>query len=204
MILTQFRVGKYVLALLVPLFIAGCFPTSEHAITGTPMENLDATFSGIWKGTLGQGPATLLFMQQSQDDTGTTHIGGLVVGHHEERPSLNEGWLEFEGEVVVIRGEVFLSVLLNQMDAKPTDAAERGYYLFRVKLKDDTMCLMGLDELVVAELVNRGAIDGVVDRSRAVPSVRLSSSGNDLRGFLNNADLDEVFSSSFARFTRTR
>lgn len=168
------------------------------------MENLGDTFSGIWEGSLSDGPATLLFMQQSQDDTGTFHIGGLLVGHHEERPSLNEGWLEFEGEVVVIRGEIFLSALLNQMDAKPTEPEERGYYLFQLILTDNSMKIVGLNDLVTAELINRGALQGTVDRSQTLPRIRLTSDGADLRGFLNNANLQEVFSSPFGSFTRRR
>jgi hypothetical protein len=200
--LSQFSAGKFILAVFFTLLTSACFPTSQHPIIGTPMENLDGTFTGIWEGTLGDGPVSLIFIQQSQDDTGTTHIGGLVIAHHEERLALNEGWLEFEGEVVVIRDEVFLSVLLNQMDGRPAQDDEKGYYLYRAMLTKDTMSLVGLNELVIAELVDRGTVEGTVDRSLTVPSVRLTSTSQDLLGFLTNADLDEVFSSPFAQFSR--
>ena len=166
------------------------------------MVNLDDTFSGIWKGELSDGPVTILFIQQSQDDTGTFHIGGLLVRHHEERPSLNEGWLEFEGEVVVIRDETFLSAQLKQMGGAPVAAEEKGYYLFRLVLEENSMRVLGLNNLVTAELVNRGALEGTVNRAQTTASVRLTSNGAALREFLNTANLAELFSSSFAQLAR--
>jgi len=196
--------GKIALSILFVLSLSACFPTSQHPIEGNPMYNLDGTFSGIWKGELSDGPVTILFIQQSQDDTGTFHIGGLLVRHHEERPSLNEGWLEFEGEVVIIRDETFLSAQLNQMGDAPVAAEEKGYYLFRLVLEENSMSVLGLNALVTAELVNRGALEGTVNRSQTAPSVRLTSNGAALREFLNTANLEELFSSAFAQLIRTQ
>jgi hypothetical protein len=184
--------------------LSACFPTSQYPISGEPMDNLGATFSGLWEGMLGDGPVTVLFIQQSQDDTGTHHIGGLVIGHHAENLSLNEGWLEFEAEVSVVSGETFLSARLVQMDGTPTPPEERDYHLFRLLLEEGSMTLVGLDDMVSAELVERGALQGTVDRSSPSPTIKLTSDGEDLRAFLTNADLEEVFSGVFARFTRRR
>ena len=168
------------------------------------MVNLDHTFSGVWKGELNNRPVTILFIQQSQDDTGTFHIGGLMVGHHEERLSLNEAWLEFEGEVVVIRDATFLSVQINQLGGAPVAAEKKGYFLFKLAIEENSISIHGLDDLVTVELVNRDALEGTIDRTQATPTVRLTSSGADLRGFLNTADLEELFSSSFAQLIRTQ
>jgi len=200
--LSLFGAGKIVLSILFVFSLTACFPTSQHPIEGNPMVNLDDTFSGIWKGELSDGPVTILFIQQSQDDTGTFHIGGLLVRHHEERPSLNEGWLEFEGEVVVIRDETFLSAQLNQMGGAPVAAEEKGYYLFRLVLEENSMRVLGLNNLVTAELVNRGALEGTVNRAQTTASIRLTSNGAALREFLNTANLAELFSSSFAQLAR--
>lgn len=202
--LSLFGAGKAILSLMFILTLSACYPTSQHPIEGEPMVNLDATFSGTWKGELSDSPGTVLFIQQSQDDTGTFHIGGLLVLHHEERASLNEGWIEFEGEVVVIRGETFLSAQLNQTNGEPVTAEEKSYTLFRLVLEENTMNILGLNDLVTIELVNRGALEGTVDRTQATPAIRLTSSGAALRGFLNTANLDELFSSSFAQLIRTQ
>jgi len=184
--------------------LSACFPTSQYPIAGAPLENLSDTFSGIWEGTLGDSLVTVLFIQQGQDDTDTHHIGGLIVAHHAERLSLNEGWLEFGAEVSVVSGEIFLSARLKQMDGQPTEADEQGYYLFRVLLEETSMTLSRMDNMVTAELVERSALQGTVDHSGRVPSVELTSDGQDLRAFFMTADLDEVFSRVYARFTRRR
>ena len=184
--------------------LSACFPTSQYPISGAPLENLDDTFSGIWEGTLGDSPVTVLFIQQGQDDTGTHHIGGLIVAHHAERLSLNEGWLEFGAEVSVVSGEIFLSARLKQMDGQPTEADEQGYYLFRVQLEETSMTLSRMDNMVTAELVERSALQGTVNHSGRVPSVELTSDGQNLRAFFMTADLDDVFSRVYARFTRRR
>jgi len=184
--------------------LSACFPTSQYPIAGAPMENLDATFSYTWEGMVGDSPVTVLFIQQGNDDTGTHHIGGLIVVHHAENLSLNEGWVEFGGEVSVVGDEIFLSARLLQMAGQPTDADERDYYLFRVLLEDTSMTLMRMDDMVTAELVERGALQGTVDHSGRLPSTKLTSDGQDLRAFFMTADLDDVFSQVFARFTRRR
>ena len=184
--------------------LSACFPTSQYPIAGAPLDNLDATFSGTWEGILGDSPVTVYFIQQGQDDTGTHHIGGVIVAHHAENLSLNEGWLEFGAEVSVVGDEIFLSARLLQMDGEPTKADERDYYLFRVLLEDASMTLNRMDNMVTAELVERSALQGTVDHSDPLPSVALTSDGQDLRAFFMTADLDEVFSKVFASFTRRR
>lgn len=202
--LSLFGAGKTALSILFVLTLSACFPTSQHPIEGDPMVNLDATFSGVWKGELNDRPVTILFMQQSQDDTGTFHIGGLMVGHHEERLSLNEAWLEFEGEVVVIRDETFLSVQLNQLGGVPVAADKKGYFLFKLAIEENSISVHELNDLVTVELVNRGALEGTIDRAQTAPTVRLTSSSAALRGFLNTANLEDLFSSSFAQLIRTQ
>lgn len=198
----RFRSISAPLAALLFLGLAACFPTSEHPVAANEGDVLPDTFGGIWEGAMGDGPATVIFMERDDSALSPHRIKGLLIRHHEDRPALNEGWLAFDVDVAQLRGEMILSVLLTQMDGKPTSDDEKGYYLFRVKRNGDTYRVVGLDDLVTAELVDRGALDGTVTQSFGLPSVKITSSGRDLRAFLMNADLDELFSEPFASFTR--
>lgn len=186
------------------LTLAACFPTSEHPIALNGEAAVPDIFAGIWEGDLGDGPATLIFMEQASESRGTPRFHGLIIRHKEGMPSINEGWLEFEADAAQIRGEIFLSALLKRLDGKPTEIDERGYYLFRVQMTGDDMSITGLDDLVTIELINRGALEGTVSRSAGLPIVRLRGDSISLRAFLVNADLDEVFSEPFAQFTRQK
>jgi hypothetical protein len=182
--------------------LAACFPTSEHPIALSGEAEVPDIFTGIWEGGLGDGQATLIFMEQASETRGTPRFHGLIIRHKEGMPSINEGWLEFEADAAQIRGEIFLSALLKRLDGKPAEIDERGYYLFRVQMNGDDMSITGLDDLVTIELINRGALEGTVSRSVGLPIVRLRSDSVSLRAFLVNADLDEFFSEPFAQFTR--
>jgi len=186
------------------LALAACFPTSEHPIALSGEAVLPDIFTGIWEGGLGDGHATLIFMEQASETRGTPRFHGLIIRHKEGMPSINEGWLEFEADAAQIRGEIFLSALLRRLDGKPAEIDERGYYLFRVQMNGDDMSITGLDDLVTIELINRGALEGTVSRSVGLPIVRLRGDSTALRAFLVNADLDEVFSEPFAHFTRQK
>ncbi len=188
----------------VMLTLAACFPTSEHPIALSGEADVPDVFTGIWEGGLGDGQATLIFMEQASETRGTPRFHGLIIRHKEGMPSINEGWLEFEADAAQIRGEIFLSALLKRLDGKPAEIDERGYYLFRVQIDGDDMSITGLDDLVTIELINRGALEGTVSRSAGIPIVRLRGDGISLRAFLVTADLDEVFSEPFAEFTRQK
>ncbi len=186
------------------LFLAACFPTSEHPIALNGESQAPEIFSGIWDGGLGDGKATLIFMEGAEDAAPSPRFTGLIIRHREGKPSINEGWIEFEAEAAEIRGEIFLSALLKRLDGKPAEADEAGYYLFRVEIDGDEMSVTTLDDRVLVELLNRGALEGTVSSSAGLQVIRLTSDSIGLRAFLVNADLDEVFSETFARFTRQR
>lgn len=52
---------------LFALSLAACFPTSEHPIALNGESKAPDIFSGIWEGGLGDGKATLIFMEGSED-----------------------------------------------------------------------------------------------------------------------------------------
>lgn len=186
----------------VSLILAACFPTSEHKIATDRPATLPPEFTGIWVGTLGDGPATLMFMEPTRSQQDAMTVSALVIRQDEDRPSLNAGWLETTLHVARIRDEVFLSAILEQMDGEPTEAEERGYYPLRVVFNDEGFAIFAMDRMITAELVDRGALDGRVKRDQSLPMVRLSNDGLDFAGFLRNADLDEVFAEPFAEFSR--
>ncbi|WOF73393.1 hypothetical protein QMT40_001023 [Parvibaculaceae bacterium PLY_AMNH_Bact1] len=196
--------ARIVLTGLLALSLAACFPTSEHPIALSGESEAPDIFSGIWDGGLGDGKATLIFMEGAEDAAPSPRFTGLIIRHREGKPSINEGWLEFEAEATEIRGEVFLSALLKRLDGKPTEADEEGYYLFRVLMAGDDMSVTTLDDRVMVELLNRGALEGTISSSVGLQAIRITSDSIGLRAFLVNADLDEVFSEPFARFTRQR
>jgi len=203
--LSRFWSARHALTVVFLMFtLAACFPTSQHPIALSGETDVPGIFAGIWEGSLGDGQATLVFMEQASEKLGTARFHGLIIRHKEGKPSINEGWLEFEAEAAQIRGEIFLSALLKQLDGKPAEIHEQGYYLFRVQTMGDDMSLTGLDDMVTTELINRGALEGTVSRSSGLPIVRLTEDSLSLRAFLVNADLDEVFSESFAQFTRQK
>jgi hypothetical protein len=187
---------------LFAVSLAACFPTSEHPIALNGEAHAPAIFSGIWEGGLGDGKATLIFMEGAEDAAPSPRFTGLIIRHREGKPSINEGWIEFEAEAAEIRGEVFLSALLKRLDGKAAEADEEGYYLFRVQTTGDDMSVTTLDDRVMVELLNRGALDGTVSSTVGLQVIRITSDSIGLRAFLVNADLDEVFSEPFARFTR--
>ncbi|MAN61473.1 MAG: hypothetical protein CMI60_05935 [Parvibaculum sp.] len=189
---------------LFVLSLAACFPTSEHPIALNGEARVPDIFSGIWNGGLGDGKATLIFMEGTENAAPSPRFAALIIRHREGKPSINEGWLEFEAEAAEIRGEIFLSALLKRLDGKPAEADEAGYYLFRVQMTGDEMTVTTLDDRVMVELLNRGALDGTVSHSVGLQVIRITSDSIGLRAFLVNADLDEVFSEPFARFTRQR
>jgi len=193
---------RLALTALFTLFLAACFPTSEHPIALNGETNAPDVFSGIWEGGLGDGKATLIFMEGDENAAPSPRFTGLIIRHREGKPSITEGWLEFEAEATEIRGEVFLSALLKRLDGKPTEAGEEGYYLFRVQMSGDEMSVTTLDDRVMVELLNRGALDGTVSHSVGLQVIRITSDSVGLRAFLVTADLDEVFSEPFAHFTR--
>ncbi|MCE7997413.1 MAG: hypothetical protein HEP70_01000 [Rhodobiaceae bacterium] len=189
---------------LFALSLAACFPTSEHPIALNGETDAPSVFSGIWEGGLGDGKATLIFMEGAEDAAPTPRFTGLIIRHREGKPSINEGWIEFEAEAAEIRGEIFLSALLKRLDGNPAEADEAGYYLFRVQMTGDDMLVTTLDDRVMAELLNRGALDGSISSSVGLQVIRITSDSIGLRAFLVTADLEEVFSEPFARFTRQR
>lgn len=186
------------------VFLAGCFPTSVHPIALNGETDAPDIFSGIWEGGLGDGKATLIFMEGAENAPPSPRFTGLFIRHREGMPSINEGWMEFEAEAAEIRGEIFLSLLLKRLDGKPAAADEEGYYLFRIQMNGDEMSVTTLDDRVMVELLNRGALDGTVSTSVGLKVIRITSDSVGLRAFLVNADLEEVFSKPFARFTRQR
>jgi len=194
--------AKVALTGLFAVSLGACFPTSEHPIALNGEAQAPAIFSGIWEGGLGDGKATLIFMEGAEDAAPSPRFTGLIIRHREGKPSINEGWIEFEAEAADIRGEIFLSALLKRLDGKAAEADEEGYYLFRVQTTGDDMSVTTLDDRVMVELLNRGALDGTVSNTVGLPIIRITSDSIGLRAFLVNADLDEVFSEPFARFTR--
>lgn len=197
-------VSRVCLSGLFALSLAACFPTSEHPIALNGESKAPDIFSGIWEGGLGDGKATLIFMEGSEDAAPSPRFTGLIIRHREGKPSINEGWLEFDAEAAEIRGEVFLSALLKRLDGKPAESDEEGYYLFRVQITGDEMSVTTLDDRVMVELINRGAVEGTVSTTVGLPVIRLTTDSLGLRAFLVTADLDEVFAEPFARFTRQR
>ncbi len=196
--------ARIILTGLLALSLTACFPTSEHPIALNGESGAPDIFSGIWDGGLGDGKATLIFMEGAEDAAPSPRFTGLIIRHREGKPSINEGWLEFEAEATEIRGEIFLSALLKRLDGKPTEADEEGYYLFRVLMAGDEMSITTLDDRVMVELLNRGALEGTISSSVGLQAIRITSDSIGLRAYLVNADLDEVFSEPFARFTRQR
>lgn len=187
---------------LFAVSLVACFPTSEHPIALNGEAKAPAIFSGIWEGGLGDGKATLIFMEGAEEAAPSPRFTGLIIRHREGKPSINEGWIEFEAEAADIRGEIFLSALLKRLDGKPAEADEEGYYLFRIQMTGDEMSVTTLDDRVMVELLNRGALDGTISSTVGLQVIRITSDSIGLRAFLVNADLDEVFSEPFARFTR--
>lgn len=194
--------ARIALAGLFAVSLVACFPTSKHPIALNGEAQAPAIFSGIWEGGLGDGKATLIFMEGAEEAAPSPRFTGLIIRHREGKPSINEGWIEFEAEAADIRGEIFLSALLRRLDGKPAEADEEGYYLFRIQVTGDEMSVTTLDDRVMVELLNRGALDGTISSTVGLQVIRITSDSIGLRAFLVTADLDEVFSEPFARFTR--
>ena len=186
--------------LLLLIGLSACLPTSEHPID-TASDVLPSLFSGIWEGELTDGPATLAFLA-SGEGTSQASVQGLLIRHRADRPSINEGWLAFEADIASFRGEIFASLKLRQMDGKTVSDGEDGYYLFRIVGSETSFKAVGMNDLVLTELINRGALEGHIDKSATVPRIRLTETARALRAFLVTADLDELFSDPFAHFAR--
>ncbi len=80
----------------------------------------------------------------------------------------------------------------------------RGYHLFSTHIDEDgTLTLLGVDEDLVEEAIESGALKGDLDEGTFLPQIRITSSSEELAAFLGSEEARALFTRVTGPFRRT-
>jgi hypothetical protein len=183
------------------LGLAACIPTSENPIL-TPDAKLDSALNGAWRGTLEDGGLVYLHFMRGKEDK----LKAILVTREnpEEAEREDEGeWAAFTLVTDQVAGTRYMSVLFDYDDGEPVTGETRGYHMLRYAIADDgTLSMFQVDTEALAEAVERGKLQGTVERGQLTTDVRVTSPSEGLVAYLKTIDPATLFNKPFAAMTR--
>ena len=206
---TLFQLARRVVPLwFLGLFaLSGCLPTSEEPILAPGQPALDERLLGVWFGALeeGEDPAFLHFLKVDSNRE-ETHPNGMdiVMVLQPDEPDGDTGWAVFYALSAQIAGQNYLSIEFRLDSGEEVTDEMRGYHLFSTHIDDDgILTLLGVDEDLVEEAIESGALKGDLDEGTFLPQIRIPSSSEELAAFLGSEEARTLFTRVTGPFRRT-
>ncbi len=189
--------------LLALLGLQGCVPTSEEPIVVPGQPVSDSRLLGVWYGPFDEDddPVYLHFLA-ADPNRAENHPGGmdiLMVMQPREADD-DAGWGILYALTAEVAGRSYLSIEYRVSDGEEVEEL-RGYHLFRYEIHENgTLQLLGVNEDLLEELIESGAVEGDVDDGGFITDIRVTASTEDLVTFLKTDDAGPLFSESLGPF----
>lgn len=183
------------------LSVAACIPTSENPIV-TPKAKLDKALNGAWRGTLEDGGLVYLHFMRDKENK----LKALLVTREnpEDAERKDEGaWAAFTLVTANVAGTRYMSVLFDYDDGEAVTGETRGYHLLRYAIADDgTLSIFQVDSEALAKAIEKGKLQGTVERDQFSTDVRVTTPSEGLVAYLKTIDPATLFDKPFAMMTR--
>jgi len=183
------------------LGLSACIPTSENPIA-TPDAKLDSALNGAWRGTLEDGGLVYLHFMRGKEDK----LKAILVTRENPEDAEHEDqgeWAAFTLVTAEVAGTRYMSALFDYDDGEAVTGETRGYHLLRYAIADDgTLSMFQVDSEALAEAVEKGKLQGTVERGQISTDVRVTTPSQGLVAYLKTIDPTTLFNRPFAAMTR--
>jgi hypothetical protein len=183
------------------LGLAACIPTSENPII-TPDATLDKALNGAWRGSLEDGGLVYLHFMRSKENK----LKAILVTRENPEDAEHEGegeWAAFTLVTAKVAGTRYMSVLYDYDDGEVVTGETRGYHLLRYTIADDgTLSMFQVDGEALAQAVEKGKLQGTVERDQFSTDVRVTTPSEGLVAYLKTIDPVTLFNRPFAAMSR--
>jgi len=174
---TQGDFMRYFMILLSMLFLSGCIPYSDHALTEPNKEQIDPSVLGTW-------------FWKDKDESGYIHIGldkktdllRLIMIEMNENGKLKS--TELTGHTSSLEGNTYLNLKwMNPEDDKAT-----GYMFMKYSVTSDGLGLGFMHDKVIVKAIEDGTLKGKVEKGKWLSSVYITQGSKKLQKFIVQND----------------
>jgi len=168
---------RYFMILLSMLFLSGCIPYSDHALTEPDKEQIDPSVLGTW-------------FWKDKDESGYIHIGldketkliRLIMIEMKKAGRLKS--TELSGHTSSLAGNNYL----NLRWVHPEDDKSTGYMFMKYSVTSDGLGLGFMNGEVVGKAIEAGSLKGKVEKGKWLSSVYITQKQKMLQKFIIKND----------------
>jgi len=168
---------RYFILLLSILFLSGCIPYADHALTEPNKEQIDPSVLGTW-------------FWKDKDESGYIHIGldeetkliRLIMIEINKSGRLKS--TELSGHTSSLKGNKYL----NLKWVHPEDDKSTGYMFMKYSVTSDGIGLGFMNGEVVEKVIKAGSLKGKVEKGKWISSVYITEGSKKLQKFIIKND----------------
>ena len=168
---------RYFILLLSMLFLSGCIPYADHALTEPNKEQIDPSVIGTW------------FWKDNRE-SGYIHIGvdkktdllRLIMIEMKKDGRLKS--TELSGHTSSLKGNKYLNLKWTH----PEDDKSTGYMFMKYSVTSDGLGLGFMNGEVVEKAIEAGTLKGKVEKGKWLSSVYITEEPKKLRKFIIKND----------------
>jgi len=168
---------RYFMILLSMLFLSGCIPYADHALTEPNKEQIGPSVIGTW-------------FWKDKDESGYIHIGldeetkliRLIMIEMKKDGRLKS--TELTGHTSSLAGNTYLNLKWTH----PENDKSRGYMFIKYSVASDGLGLGFINSEVVEKAITAGSLKGKVEKGKWLSSVTITQGSKKLRKFIIKND----------------
>ena len=168
---------RHFIILLSVLFLSGCIPYADHALTEPNKEQIDPSVIGTW-------------FWKDKDESGYIHIGlneetkliRLIMIEVRKDGRLKS--TELSGHTSSLKGNKYL----NLKWVHPEDDKSTGYMFVKYSITSDGLGLGFMNSNVVEKSIEAGTLKGKVEKGKWISLVTITEGSKKLQKFILKND----------------